>query len=49
MDSNFTILEFDDATPSLVYVEGLVGYLYLKRSKDVVRYKQILNTCAILY
>jgi hypothetical protein len=43
MDSNFTNLEFNDATPRLVYVEGLVGNPYLNRSKDVMRYKQIFE------
>jgi transcriptional regulator with XRE-family HTH domain len=38
MDSNFTILEFDNTAPSVVYVEGLVGWLYLERQQDLSRY-----------
>lgn len=40
MDSTFILLEFEDPVPSVVYVEGLVGHLYLERSQDVQRYQQ---------
>jgi transcriptional regulator with XRE-family HTH domain len=38
MDSTFNVLEFADAVPGVVYVEGLVGWVYMKRSRDVERY-----------
>jgi hypothetical protein len=44
MDSNFNILEFDDAgVPSVAYTEGLVGFLYLERSQDLARYRRVLE------
>jgi hypothetical protein len=44
MDSNFNILEFDEGgAPSVVYVEGLVGFLYLERPQDLARYRRVLE------
>jgi transcriptional regulator with XRE-family HTH domain len=43
MDSTFIILEFADAVPGLVYVEGLVGWVYMKRSRDVDRYMRVFE------
>jgi hypothetical protein len=43
MDSNFNILEFDTA-PSVVYVEGLVGWMYLERPQDLARYKVVFES-----
>jgi transcriptional regulator with XRE-family HTH domain len=41
LDSPFSILGFADSLLSdVVYVEGLVGHLYLERKADVERYKQ---------
>jgi transcriptional regulator with XRE-family HTH domain len=41
LDSPFTILRFADSLLSdVVYVEGLVGHLYLERKADVERYKK---------
>jgi hypothetical protein len=40
MESSFDILEFGAVAPSLVYVEGLIGYLYLERPQDLQRYQQ---------
>lgn len=41
LDSPFSILRFTDSLLSdVVYVEGLVGHLYLERKADVERYKQ---------
>jgi hypothetical protein len=34
MDSKFTVLEFGETVISVVYVEGLVGWLYLDRQQD---------------
>jgi transcriptional regulator with XRE-family HTH domain len=43
MDSMFTLVEFDGVAPSVVYVEGLMGWLYIEREHEVTRYKQILE------
>jgi transcriptional regulator with XRE-family HTH domain len=44
LDSPFTILEFAESLLSdVVYVEGLVGHLYLERDADVERYRQAFN------
>jgi hypothetical protein len=43
MDSNFNILEFDAAS-SVVYVEGLVGWIYLERPQDLARYKEVFES-----
>lgn len=44
MDSMFDILDFgESATPSLVYVEGLMGLLYLERTQDISRYALVFE------
>jgi hypothetical protein len=43
MESNFTILELPSPTPGLVYVEGLIGSIYLERAEDLKRYREIFN------
>jgi hypothetical protein len=43
MDNIFTVLDFADAVPSVVYVEGLMGWLYLEREGEVARYKRVLE------
>ncbi len=43
MDSTFTIMEFADPVPSLVYVEGLVGWIYIERPQDVARYEHVFD------
>jgi transcriptional regulator with XRE-family HTH domain len=43
MDSMFDILEFAGSAPSLVYVEGLMGWLYLERAPDVGRYVRVFE------
>ena len=43
MDSTFTILDFTDPVPSVVYVEGLVGHIYLERPHDIARYEYIFD------
>jgi hypothetical protein len=43
MDSTFTILDFTDPVPSVVYVEGLVGYIYLERPQDLARYEHVFD------
>lgn len=43
MDSNFNILQFDSPTSSVVYVEGLVGWIYLDRPQDLDRYWRVFE------
>lgn len=43
MESSFDILEFAVPAPSLVYVEGLIGYMYLERSQDLLRYAEVFE------
>jgi hypothetical protein len=43
MDSTFSILDFAESVPSVVYVEGLVGWIYLERPSDVERYEQVFE------
>jgi transcriptional regulator with XRE-family HTH domain len=43
MESTFYILDFTEPTPSLVYVEGLVGFIYLERSQDIQRYQEVFE------
>jgi transcriptional regulator with XRE-family HTH domain len=43
MDSMFDILEFAGSAPSVVYVEGLMGWLYLERVADISRYVRIFE------
>jgi transcriptional regulator with XRE-family HTH domain len=48
MDSNFNILEFDSDASDVVYVEGLVGWLYLDRAQDLDRYWQVFERLRIM-
>jgi transcriptional regulator with XRE-family HTH domain len=43
MDNMFNILEFGDVAPRVVYVEGLMGWLFIEKERDVARYEQILE------
>jgi transcriptional regulator with XRE-family HTH domain len=43
LDSTFILLEFQDPVPGVVYVEGLVGQLYLERAQDLERYKLVFE------
>jgi transcriptional regulator with XRE-family HTH domain len=44
MESIFTVLSFEQATvQDLVYVEGLVGNIYLERPSDLHRYRTIFE------
>lgn len=43
VESNFTILELPSPTPGVVYVEGLIGSVYLERAEDLKRYREIFN------
>lgn len=43
LDSTFTMLEFEPPVPGVVYVDGLVGQIYLERPQDFQRYRQIFK------
>jgi transcriptional regulator with XRE-family HTH domain len=43
MESNFSIFEFDRSAPDVVYVEGLVGWLYLERQQELDRYHEVFE------
>jgi transcriptional regulator with XRE-family HTH domain len=43
MDNNFDILEFEDVASPVVYVEGLMGWLYIEREHEVARYQQVFE------
>jgi transcriptional regulator with XRE-family HTH domain len=43
MDSTFNILQFAEGVPSVVYVEGLVGWIYVERPQDIDRYQQVFE------
>lgn len=43
MDSTFNILNFTGSISSVVYVEGLVGWIYVERPQDIDRYQQVFE------
>lgn len=43
MGSTFNILDFADPVRSVVYVEGLVGWIYLDRPQDIDRYLKVFD------
>ena len=43
VESNFNILELPPPTLGVVFVEGLVGSIYMERSEDIQRYYQIFE------
>jgi transcriptional regulator with XRE-family HTH domain len=43
VESNFNILEMPAPTRGVVFVEGLVGSIYLERDDDLQRYQQIFE------
>jgi transcriptional regulator with XRE-family HTH domain len=43
MDSTFNILKFAGSVASVVYVEGLVGWIYVERPPDIQRYQQVFE------
>jgi transcriptional regulator with XRE-family HTH domain len=43
MASTFNILEFTGSVASVVYVEGLVGWIYVERPPDIERYQQVFE------
>jgi transcriptional regulator with XRE-family HTH domain len=43
MESTFNLLWFAPPEPSVVYVEGLSGWMYLDREQDTARYRQVFE------
>jgi transcriptional regulator with XRE-family HTH domain len=43
LESNFTILELPDPTLGSVYVEGLIGFLFLEKTEDLERYQEVFR------
>jgi transcriptional regulator with XRE-family HTH domain len=43
VESNFNILQLPDPAPGVVFVEGLVGSIYLERAEDLARYGRIFE------
>jgi transcriptional regulator with XRE-family HTH domain len=43
MESTFNVLHFGGPEPSVVYVEGLSGWMYLERSQDTDRYQRVFQ------
>jgi Domain of unknown function (DUF5753) len=43
LDSTFILLEFATPVPGVIYVDGLVGQIYLERKQDVQRYHQVFD------
>jgi transcriptional regulator with XRE-family HTH domain len=43
LESDFIMLAFDGEAPSIVYVEGLAGPIYLDRQPDVERYEEVFE------
>jgi len=43
LDSTFILLMFAPPVPGVVYVDGLVGQVYLERPQDVQRYTEIFD------
>lgn len=40
LESNFTVLELPGEAPGVVFVEGLIGSIYLKAAEDLERYQR---------
>jgi Domain of unknown function (DUF5753)/Helix-turn-helix domain len=43
LDSTFLLLEFAAPVPSVVYVEGLIGQIYLEGPQDIERYQRVFG------
>jgi len=43
LESDFIILSFGQRSSRVVYVEGLVGQIYMERPQDVERYEQVFD------
>jgi transcriptional regulator with XRE-family HTH domain len=43
MESTFNILDFQGQASSVVYVEGLIGFMYLEKPQDISRYQAVFR------
>jgi transcriptional regulator with XRE-family HTH domain len=43
MDTTFNIVEFAGPVPGVVYVEGLLGWQYVKNQQKISRYQQVFD------
>lgn len=43
MESNFRIVDVPEPNSPVVFVEGLIGYVYLERAEDVARYRKVFD------
>lgn len=43
IDSSFTILEFNDPVPAMVYAEGLSGFFYIEKPADVEKHQRMFE------
>ncbi|HET9117556.1 MAG TPA: DUF5753 domain-containing protein, partial [Pseudonocardiaceae bacterium] len=43
LESNFIVLEFSGLAPTIVYVEGLIGQLYMERQQEVDHYLHVVS------
>jgi hypothetical protein len=43
MDGMFGILDFGNTAPSVVYVEGLMGFIYIEKPEDINRYRKVFE------
>jgi len=43
LESNFTILRLPDPSTGVVFVEGMIGSIYLDRPEDLKRYHDVFN------
>lgn len=48
VDSTFTIVELTGLVPAVVYVEGLIGAIYLDRREDLDRYHNIFKRLQVV-
>ena len=46
LESNFTLIELEEgeASPAVVYVEGLLGNHYLRSEAGILRYRGVLDS-----
>ncbi|MGH3189944.1 MAG: helix-turn-helix domain-containing protein [Streptosporangiaceae bacterium] len=42
-ESNFNILDLPSPAPDVVFVEGLIGSVYLERANDLMKYQEIFH------
>jgi transcriptional regulator with XRE-family HTH domain len=48
LESNFNILELPGPTPGVVFVEGLIGSVYLEKAADLDRYLEIFERLQVI-